>query len=96
MNVRRAILERLPDHLVDELDDTRLLIALGDFLVLADEQFQRLILLRHLVQRLRADAVIFFQRLLDFAARRERKGHRRLRIELHRIEHRCVERIAHR
>ena len=45
MNVRRAILERFPDDLVDELDDAGFLVAFGDFLVLADEQFDRLVLL---------------------------------------------------
>ena len=44
VDVRRAVLVGFPDDLVDELDDAGFLVALGDFLVLADEQFQRLVL----------------------------------------------------
>ena len=60
MNVRRAVLVRFPDDLVDELDDAGLLVALGDFLVLADEQFERLSSSADLIKRFGADAVILF------------------------------------
>ena len=59
MNIRRAIFERFPDDLVDELDDARFLVALGDFLVFADQQFERFVL-GQFVERLGADAVILF------------------------------------
>jgi hypothetical protein len=45
MDVGGAVLEGLPDDLVDELDDAGFLVALGDLLVLADEQFERLVIL---------------------------------------------------
>ena len=94
MNVRRAVLERFPDDLVDELDDARLLVVLGDFLVGGELQVHR-IGLAHFIERFRADAVIFLQRLLDFHLGREGELHRHVRVELHRVHHRGVERIAH-
>ena len=93
MNVRRTVLVSFPDDLVDELDDAGFLVALGDFLVFADENIQRLFL-GHFVQRLSADAVIFFQRLFDFTLGRKREIDRTAGVEAHRIEHGGVERIA--
>ena len=95
MNVRRAVLEGLPDDLVDELDDAGFLVALGDFLVLADQQFERLVL-GHLVERFGADAVVLLERLLDFDLGGQGKLHRAAGVEPHRVEHRRVERVAHR
>ena len=95
MNVRRAVLERLPDDLVDELDDAGFLVALGDFLVLAHQQFERLVF-GHLIERLGADAVILLERLLDLDLGGQGKPHRAARVEPHRVEHRRVERVAHR
>ena len=93
VNVRRAILERFPNNLVYELDDARFLIALGDFLVVSEIEIHR-VAFAHFIERFRADAVIFFQRLFDFAARRERKTHRHFCVKANRIHHRRVKRIA--
>ena len=92
--VRRAVLERLPDDLVDEFDDAGLLIVLGDFLVVGDFQFHRLVI-AHFIERFGADAVIFLQRLFDFSFRRERELHRHPRVEPHSIHHRGIEWIAY-
>ena len=93
MNIRRAILKRFPDDLVDELDDAGFLVALGDFLVLGHEQLDRLVL-GHFIECFGADAVIFFERSFDLAARRQRELDRALSVELHRVEHRGIERVA--
>ncbi len=93
MNVRRAVLVRFPDDLVDELDDAGLLVALGDFLVLAHHQFHRVVF-GHLVESFRADAVVFFERFLDFDLRGQRELDWHPRVEAHRVHHRRVERVA--
>ena len=94
MDVRRAVFIRLPNDLVDELDDARLLVALGDFLILAHQQFERFVL-GHLVERFGADTVILLEGLFDFRLGGQGKPHRAARVEPHRVEHRGVERIAH-
>ncbi len=91
--VRRAVLERLPDDLVDEFDDAGLLIVLGDFLVVGDFQLHRFVN-AHFIERFGADAIVFLQRLFDFSLWRERELHRHPRIEPHGIHHRGIERIA--
>ena len=93
VNVCRAVFERLPDDLVDEFDDTGLLIVLGNFLVVGDFQLHRLVI-AHFIKRFGADAVIFLQCLFDFSLRRERELHRHPRVEPHGIHHRGIERIA--
>ncbi len=93
VNVRGAVLEGLPDDLVDELDDTGFLVALGDLLVLSDQQLERFVL-GEFIERLGADAVVFFERLLDFHPRGEGKLDRTASVKAHGIEHGRVERIA--
>ena len=67
VNIRRPILERLPDDLVDELDHAGVLVALGDFLVLVEENIERILLVvLEFLERLGADAVKFLERLLDY------------------------------
>ena len=95
MNVGRPILERLPNDLVDELDDTGVLVALGDLLVLVEENLKRILLLvLELLECLGSDAVIFLERLFDFAARGQGKPNRAAGVELHGVDHRRVERVA--
>ena len=94
MNVRRALIVSLPDDLVDELDDARLLIVAGDLLVDVDFQLQGLVL-GQLVQRFRTDAVILLQRLLNLDPGRERELHRTTGVELHRVHEIAAERVAH-
>ena len=97
MNIRRPILERLPDDLVDELDHAGVLVALGDFLVLVEENIERILLVvLEFLERLSADAVKFLKRLLDFAARGQGQLDRAAGVELHGIDHRRVERVADR
>src|SRR6185295_3954110 len=67
VNISGAILESLPNDLVYKLDDAGFLVALGDFLVLADQQFQRFVFGKF-VESFGADAVIFFEGFLDFLA----------------------------
>src|ERR1043166_5425050 len=93
MDVGRAVLVGFPDHLVDEFDDAGFLVALGDFLVFADEQFQRLVF-GQFIQSFCAHAVILLERLLDFDLGRQGKLDRAARVEPHRVEHGCVEGIA--
>ena len=93
VNVGGAILERLPDDLVDELDDAGVLIIPGDFAIGGNLQFQRLVL-GHFVEGLRADAVVFLQRLLDFRPRRQREADRTAGIEGHCRLHRGIEGIV--
>ena len=72
MNVRRAVLVSFPDDLVDELDDAGFLVAFGDFLVFADQQFERLVL-GDFIEGFRAHAVVSFQRLFDLRLGRQRQ-----------------------
>ena len=97
VNIRRPILERLPDDLVDELDHAGVLIALGYFLVLVEENIERILLVvLEFLKRLGADAVKFLKRLLDFAARGQSQLDHAAGVELHGIDHRRVERVADR
>ena len=93
VDVGRAVLVSFPDDLVDELDDARFLVAFGDFLVFGDEQLNRLVL-GHFIEGFGANSVIFFQRLFNFVTRRERELDWTLGVELHRVQHRGVERVA--
>src|SRR3974390_2666415 len=56
MDVRRAVFERFPDDLVDELDDAGLLVAFGDFFVGGQIQFHRSGL-SHFIQRFGAFSI---------------------------------------
>ena len=94
VNIGRPILERLPDDLVDELDHAGVLVALGDFLVLVEENLKRLVVVLEFLKRLGADAVKFLERLFDFAARRQRQLDGAAGVELHGIDHCRVERVA--
>ena len=95
VNIRRPILERLPNDLVDELDHTGVLVALGDFLVLIKENIERiLVVILQFLERLGADAVNFLERLFDLAARCQSQLDHAAGVELHGIDHRRVERVA--
>ncbi len=94
VNVGGSILERFPDDLVDELDDAGFLVAFGDFLVFADEQLERFVILGEFVEGLGADAIVFLEGLVDLGLGGEGELDRGVRVELHRVEHRRVERIA--
>ena len=95
VNIRCPILVRLPDDLIDELDHTGVLVALGDLLVGVKEDVERIVLvILQFLECLGADAVIFLQRLLDLAACREGQLDRAARVVLHGVDHRRVERIT--
>ena len=93
MDVGGAVLEGLPNDLVDEFDDAGLLVAFGDLLVL-DQQFQRLVVAGHFVQGFGADAVILFEGLFQFVLGGQAEGDRLAGVELDGVEHGGVERIA--
>ena len=93
MDVRRAVFKGLPDDLVDKFDDAGFLVALGDFLVLAHEEFEGFIL-GHFVQGFRADAVILFEGLVEFRLGRERELDRDAGVEPDGVHHGGVKRVA--
>ena len=93
VNVRGAVFVGLPDDLIDELDDARLLVAFGDFLVLAHQQFDRFVL-GQFIERFGADPVILFHRLLNFVLGRHGNLNGALGVELDRIQHRGVQGVA--
>ena len=88
VNIRRPILERLPNDLVYELDHTGVLIALGDFLVLIEENIERiLVVILQLLECLGTDAVNFLERLFDLAARCQGQLYGAAGVKLHRVDH---------
>src|SRR5206468_1908163 len=93
MNVRGTVFVGLPDDLIDELDNAGFLVAFGDFLVFAHQQFDRLVL-GQFIERFGADPVILFQRFLYFVLGRHGNLHGTLGVELHRIQHRGVQGVA--
>ena len=89
VNIRCPILVRLPDDLVDELDHAGILIALGDLLVGIKKDIKRIFLvILQFLEGLGANAVIFFQRLLDLTTCREGQFDRAARVVLHGVDHR--------
>lgn len=88
-----AVFEGFPDDLVDELDDGGLLVALGDLLIFADEQFEGLIVL-HAVEGFGADAVIFLEGFFDFGSGGEAEGDGALGVELEGAEQVDIEGVA--
>ena len=99
MDVRCAAAISLPDDLIDEFDDTSLLIAFGNFLVVGKHQLQIFIVIHfilcQLINRLRADAVIFLVRLGDILRRSQHETHWPLRRKAYSIEQIGIERITH-
>ncbi len=93
MDVSGAVLEGLPNDLVDELDDAGFLVAFRDFLVL-DQQFQRLVGAGHFVQGFSANPVVLFEGLFQFVLGGEGEGNRLAGVELDGVEHGGVERVA--
>ena len=57
VNVRGTVLVGFPDNLIDEFDDAGFLVAFGDFLILAYQQFNRLVLGKF-IERFGPDSVI--------------------------------------
>src|SRR5262249_53244846 len=94
MNVSSAVFVSFPDDLVDEFDDARFLIALGDFFVRWKFEIERLVFLLHPLESFCADSVIFFKCLLNFRLGRQRKLDGAAGVKSNRVEHRGIERIA--
>ena len=90
MNIRRPVLVSQKDHLVNKFDNARFLIALGNFLIIAEHQLQiifiLLLILRQFIDRFRAHTVIFLVRLFDLIGGSEDELHRSLCGKTHSIK----------
>ena len=98
MDVRRTLLDRFADDLVDELDDAGFLVNVFQVFLahLRDgiDVQHALVLLHQLVERLGADAVITFQRLGDIGLCAQGQLDSAARDHAYGFDHRNVERIA--
>ena len=92
VNVRRAVLERLPNDLVDEFDDTGFLVAFRDFLVFANEQLSGS---SSAISSRGPRRHSIFKRFFDLILGSESELDGAMGVELHRTQKRRVERVAH-